>query len=219
MSLVQTYSIFAEIIQISMAKTTEQKIVKAAQKVFYAKGYRGATMRDIAKTADVNLALLHYYFGKKEKLLEVVFDEGFTYIFLQFRKALDFKGDIFERIRLIVDCYVSTGCKYPQLFGFIVNEFSINPEFMNSLLKQYETQNNLSLPDLDTEIKKAVQEKKIKPVDTRKLLLDILSLCHYPFVARNFLTSLFDMDKKSFDELIKQRSEEISNTIINSIRL
>lgn len=42
------------------------RILAAARQEFAAKGFRGATMRSIAATAEVDIALLAHYFGNKE---------------------------------------------------------------------------------------------------------------------------------------------------------
>ena len=42
------------------------------EEVFAAHGYEGASMRAIAKSADVNQALLHYHFQTKDNLFETV---------------------------------------------------------------------------------------------------------------------------------------------------
>lgn len=55
--------------------TTEEKIRQAATKVFMEKGFDGTTTRDIAAEANINLALLNYYFRSKQKLFDSVFDE------------------------------------------------------------------------------------------------------------------------------------------------
>lgn len=47
---------------------TRQEIVDAARGIFAIRGYRGATVRAIADAADVDPALIHHYFGSKEKL-------------------------------------------------------------------------------------------------------------------------------------------------------
>lgn len=52
------------------AEATAQRILLAAQKVFHEKGYDGATTREIAELAGVNLALINRYFGSKLGLLE-----------------------------------------------------------------------------------------------------------------------------------------------------
>jgi AcrR family transcriptional regulator len=45
-----------------------QAIVDAAREQFAAKGYDGASVRGIARQADVDPALVHHYFGTKEKV-------------------------------------------------------------------------------------------------------------------------------------------------------
>ena len=48
-------------------------ILKIAEQLISEKGFEGSTMREISKRADVNLAMINYYFGSKEKLLEALF--------------------------------------------------------------------------------------------------------------------------------------------------
>ncbi len=47
-------------------------LLDAAEEVFSKRGYYGATLRDIADTADVNLGLMSYYFKTKEELIRHV---------------------------------------------------------------------------------------------------------------------------------------------------
>jgi AcrR family transcriptional regulator len=47
--------------------------VQAALKVFAAKGYEGASTREICRLAEVNVAAIHYYFGDKASLYREVF--------------------------------------------------------------------------------------------------------------------------------------------------
>lgn len=53
--------------------STETAILDAAERVFAAAGFHGATTRAIAEGAGANPALIHYYFGSKEALYETVF--------------------------------------------------------------------------------------------------------------------------------------------------
>jgi AcrR family transcriptional regulator len=45
-----------------------QRLLAAAEDVFAEKGYEAATVREICRTADVNIASINYYFGDKERL-------------------------------------------------------------------------------------------------------------------------------------------------------
>jgi AcrR family transcriptional regulator len=47
-------------------------IINVAEKLFAEKGFHGTSVRDIALVADVNVAMISYYFGSKEKLLEAI---------------------------------------------------------------------------------------------------------------------------------------------------
>lgn len=60
----------------SVVKKTDESryesILDAAEIVFASSGYEGAKMRQIAVLADVAQGLLHYHFGNKEKLFEMM---------------------------------------------------------------------------------------------------------------------------------------------------
>lgn len=52
---------------------TQETILDIAELEFAARGYAGTALREIAERADVNQALINYYFGSKQKLFEEVF--------------------------------------------------------------------------------------------------------------------------------------------------
>jgi AcrR family transcriptional regulator len=61
-----------------MANTdTKELILEAAEKLFAAEGYHGASVRAITREAGVNLASVNYHFGSKEALLEALFEHRF----------------------------------------------------------------------------------------------------------------------------------------------
>ena len=51
-----------------------EHILTSAEKLFAEKGFDGTSVRDIAQLAGVNLAMISYYFGSKEKLLEALIE-------------------------------------------------------------------------------------------------------------------------------------------------
>ena len=59
---------------------TYSRILKAAEELFIAKGFKGVSMKDIAKKVDITPAALYYYFpkGKQDlflKMIEFLFEE------------------------------------------------------------------------------------------------------------------------------------------------
>lgn len=50
-----------------------ERILDAAEELFALHGYDGVTLRQIAKAAEVDVALANYHFGKKQQLFEATF--------------------------------------------------------------------------------------------------------------------------------------------------
>ncbi|WP_221391304.1 TetR/AcrR family transcriptional regulator [Dyadobacter sp. NIV53] len=49
------------------------QIIGVAEKLFSEKGFSGTSIRDISQEADINVSMISYYFGSKEKLIEALF--------------------------------------------------------------------------------------------------------------------------------------------------
>lgn len=50
------------------------QIIKTAEILFAERGFDGTSVRDIADEAGINVAMISYYFGSKEKLMEALFE-------------------------------------------------------------------------------------------------------------------------------------------------
>jgi AcrR family transcriptional regulator len=54
---------------ITASEQTRARLVEAAREVFAQHGFQGATVREICRRADANVAAVNYHFGNKEGLL------------------------------------------------------------------------------------------------------------------------------------------------------
>ncbi|QRR00960.1 TetR/AcrR family transcriptional regulator [Dyadobacter sandarakinus] len=52
----------------------KSQILEVAEKLFAERGFAGTSVRDIAHEADVNVSMISYYFGSKEKLIDALFE-------------------------------------------------------------------------------------------------------------------------------------------------
>ncbi|WP_209390417.1 TetR/AcrR family transcriptional regulator [Chryseobacterium sp. RR2-3-20] len=86
----------------------EENILFAAEKLFAEKGFEGTSTREISKAANVNISMISYYFGSKEKLYEKLVEyrtnEGQF-----FAKDILERTDIneWEKMMIIVDKFAS----------------------------------------------------------------------------------------------------------------
>lgn len=159
--------------------TTEEKILEAAKDVFMKYGLYGARMQDIADTAGINKALLHYYFRSKEKLFDAVFDGALEKYFSQMRVIGDTSLPIKERLMQYVDNMFEFFSEYPQMSMFIIKEISINPEMFHEKVKHMKNQRSLLIPTLET----AFANGEVKPFDPVLFMVNLHSMCAYPFLA------------------------------------
>jgi AcrR family transcriptional regulator len=84
-----------------------EHILIVAEELFGEQGFDGTSVRDIAHKAGVNLAMISYYFGSKEKLLEALieFRAGYSYGILE-ELNKDESLSPWEKIDRLVDFYV-----------------------------------------------------------------------------------------------------------------
>ena len=106
---------------------TEVLILDAARKVFLENGFDGTTMQQIADEAGINKALLHYYFRSKDRLFEAVFLEAFARMVPNVLKIFTADLEFNDKIRGLVETYISALQQYPQIPQFILHELHRNP--------------------------------------------------------------------------------------------
>ena len=84
-----------------------EHILLVAEELFGEKGFDGTSVRDIAQKAGVNLAMISYYFGSKEKLLEsmIEFRAGYAYGILE-ELNKDMSLSPWDKIDRLVEFYV-----------------------------------------------------------------------------------------------------------------
>ena len=200
---------------------TEQKILNAAKEVFQKKGMTGARMQEIADKAGINKALLHYYYRTKEKLFEKVFEIAFSLFIPRVKEMMASDKPILEKINFFVDNYMDLLYKHPYIPGFVINELNRNPNILidiiekNTLIKQEHL-----LEDLEKQLENDIKENKIRTIDARSLLINMLALCVFPVVARPVLTGvLFENDSKAYEKFLSQRKDLVKEFIKNALLL
>lgn len=196
-------------------KNTEEKIVRAAEKVFIEKGLAGARMQEIADEAGINKALLHYYYRSKEKLFGMVFQFALKTFAPNLLKAFEVEGDFFFKIENFVHTYLSIIEKNPHLPGFIINELGSNPDRLVGIIKHLD----LNVQPIFDAINAEVEKKTIKPIEPEDLIINILALCIFPIVAKPMVkTILFNGSEEEYKKMMERRKEEATRFVISAIK-
>ncbi|HEX8277319.1 MAG TPA: TetR family transcriptional regulator, partial [Segetibacter sp.] len=105
----------------------QKQILSTAERLFSTKGFDGTSVRDIADDAGVNIAMISYYFGSKEKLMEALFEQRTTNIKVKVESLLqDNKSTPFEKVELLADDIITRIMNKQQFFKIMMCEQVIN---------------------------------------------------------------------------------------------
>lgn len=120
------------------------QILDTAEKLFALQGFHGASVRDIAQDADVNIAMISYYFGSKEKLIESIF----------LRRIYDVRTSLEE---LLSNETLLPENKIDRLIELFVAKISERPYFCRIMVRAQVTQESV-VTDLIQENKQVMYE-------------------------------------------------------------
>lgn len=195
-------------------KNTEKSILEAAKQVFHERGLAGARMQQIADEAGINKALLHYYFRNKQQLFKAVFSEAFATIIPQINEMFDAEEPLFDKIRNFTDRYTALLMQNPYLPGFVINEINNNPKFAAEYLAAIRPNPDKLLRQIQAEVEKG----NIRPVNPLQLVINLLSLCIFPFVAAGMIRAVRGLSKEEFHDLLEERRKYVPEFVINAIK-
>ena len=197
---------------------TEAQILEAARQVFMQKGFAAARMCDIAKAADINPALLHYYFRKKDKLFSLIFEQESNNFHSNILSILRSERPFFEKLKMMVEKEIQKVVSAPYLPMFILNEMHSNPERAQQCLGVGHRHTELFNTFREV-VEKEQSAGRIRPVCPRQLFLSILGLTMFPFLAQPMLEMAFDIDHQSFDQLVANRVAYVGDMLVRSLQV
>lgn len=200
-------------------RNTEQDIIEAARLVFQEKGFKEATMRDIASRANINMAMVHYYFRSKENLFFMILDEAFRLLVEKIVAVLTNEElDIFDKIRTIVREYITFFSEKPYLPQFLMGEVIRNPEWIGK--RMLENMSFLTIfRTFSDQLEKEYEKGTIRQISALSLLLNIISLCVFPAIIKPMAYQVNDCDNSVFDLVIEDRKTEVADFIIKAIKI
>nr|WP_295921148.1 TetR family transcriptional regulator [uncultured Dyadobacter sp.] len=195
-----------------VTEKSEDKIREAAKRVFLKKGFDGTTSRDIAKEADMNIALTNYYFRSKEKLFLEIFKDVLEEYFQNMLTILNKDIDIKAKISEIIDNDFEMMKKEPDLVIFIMNEMHKAPQRLfpdMSVFRQVR----------ETYLKKQLEEGAangtLRPMQLENILPLIKCGVEFIFMGKEIHKELFMMNDEEFAKYAEDQKEHIKAMVCN----
>ncbi|WP_285269703.1 TetR/AcrR family transcriptional regulator [Kaistella rhinocerotis] len=170
-------------------------ILDVAEKLIARKGFEGTSIRDISSQANINVAMISYYFGSKEKMMSYLYRyrvQKTRESFAEFAEGIkDSKPEV--QMKELVKHVVSQLFKYNYFHGFVTQELRHTEHLKDDLLDFYTTFTS----KIDDVVKKGVASGVFTYAPKAEDLLTII-----------LGSSLFVIRNKNFYEIYLPEKEE-----------
>ena len=180
------------------------EILHVAEKLFSENGFDGTSIRDIAKIANINIAMISYYFGSKEKLLEALLIYRISDMRLQMENL--YREDLtpFEKIERLIELYMKRVHANKGMYHIIHFEISskkreINCEAFNEM-KKY----NLQI------LESIIEEGQVQGLFAKNINVALIP----PTILGTYFH--FQMNKPFYSDLMNLKTEEDYDNYINT---
>lgn len=187
--------------------------MSTAEKLFASKGFDGTSVRDIAEEAGVNIAMISYYFGSKEKLMQALFKERTDHIKMKIESLLqDESLPPLEKIYVLVDDYIYKMLQKQHFHKIMVYEQMLekNPD-VTAMITDLKKENAEYISKLIKDGQKRGVFKK--EVDVLLLMNVLIGTVTQTFVNKTYYRSFHNLESLSDEAFLERLKKKLSNHI------
>jgi Transcriptional regulator len=196
---------------------TERDIFDAALQVFARGGRHGARMQAIADAADINKAMLHYYFRDKATLYEEVFDYTMRRFMASFGESLKEAPTFEETLGVFIDGYVEFVRSDEAAMRLMVQENLAGGSLLGEHLQEATGSGDTPPQILVETIAAAVDAGEIRTVDPQHTVLSVVSTCLFFFVARPTVEIMHPAAADDWGAFVEERKDHLFDLIYNGL--
>lgn len=172
------------------------EILQVAEKLFSEHGFDGTSVRDIAKEANINIAMISYYFGSKEKLLEALIINRISDLRMELENLFKENLSPFEKIDKLIELYITRINKNCGMYQIIHFEIMSKKRDIN-----YDAFNEVKKYNLEV-LKNIIEEGQLKGMFTKNINVALIpptimgTYFHFQ-MNKPFYSDLFDLKTKA----------------------
>ncbi len=180
------------------------QILEVAETLFAEKGFDGTSIRDISKTAKINIAMVSYYFGSKERLLESLILFKTSGLKEQLVNLIDENLEPVEKINKLIELYINRINCNKGIYRILHFELSSKKRVLDILSFSEIKKANLKSLEL------IIQEGQAKGVFRKDVIIPLIT----PTILGTYFH--FNMNKPFFEEILDLKTEEAYNNYVKT---
>lgn len=212
---------FAALISIYIMALKDKKaiIIEAAATLFSQKGFEGTSMRDISSAADVNLAMINYYFGSKEKLFEAVMVTNSEYLNAFLLEILkDDELSSMDKMNRLIDYQVKRLREKREFHKLMHHEIMLNQRMdVSEIIKAIIQKNSVLLREV---IEQGIQNGSFRQVDVPLVIATLFGTLNQLFLSNTICKIVFNKcntDADPIDDALTQRLSDYLKDLMRAV--
>jgi AcrR family transcriptional regulator len=178
------------------------EILQVAEQLFAEKGFDGTSIREISKIAKINIAMVSYYFGSKEKLLESLILFRTSDLKLKLENLYDEKVSPLQKIEKFIAFYIEKVNSNKNMYQILNFENSTKKRVLDSAVFTAIKKGNLQT------LKNIIKEGQDALVFKKNVNVELIT----PTILGTYF--YFNMNKPFFGEIFNLESENDFNDYV-----
>ncbi|TRZ45895.1 TetR/AcrR family transcriptional regulator [Robertkochia solimangrovi] len=190
------------------------KIMEVAEDLFAINGFSGTSVREIAKLADVNVAMINYYFESKDKLFESIFRYRGDYLRTRIETLInDTSITNWQKIDFFIDEYIERFSDNHKLHRILIREHGLtNNEGIRNFINEAKYRNYQTITNF---VKRGQEQGDFNTeVDMMMLYTMIPGITKFMLFNEDFLRFTLNRDhgyEPTHDEFKKRNKDFLKN--------
>ena len=177
--------------------TPPAAILASACRLFAANGFSATTTRSIAEAADVNLAMIHYYFGNKEQLYRTVLAQELVELHRIMRADVKVDGPPQDILAAWPGFILDLHQKRPDLMRLVLRDMTDSSPRLPAVVKELGEQGPLGLRRFLVGVIEAVQvEGFAAGIPPAHLVAIFLGIGNGLVAFAPMIAAVFDLDMR-----------------------
>lgn len=190
--------------------TTAEKILQVATSAFARNGFKGASIREIAREVGISVATLYYYVASKDELYHKVFQrqyqEEYDLIYgilrLEDDSVVQDPGKLRTLLYLLVDALIDRSVQNPDIVRLWTSRWLEKPRETEDIEAKYSIPLYQMIDDL---LERACDSGSIRPEGiSLSLLSHSFTWLHYGFCGYGRLTFFTTLDDRCDPEVVEE---------------
>lgn len=191
--------------------STEEKIREAARRVFVAKGFDGCSVREIAREAGMNVALVNYYFRSKGQLFKLIFHAAMEDFLLSMMDVFQTDFSLEMKMRIFIEREYEFLTNHPELPGFIVSELSRGDA---SAFEQLKIHERIRETGVFEQVALAQERGEMRRIDLVSITLLLLSNCQFPFLGSPIIKGVHKLSEEHYEQQLRLHKQYVTEMLI-----